>query len=141
MEGYTKVELDRARARFDVLRPFLEDGAPLTRIAQEHRIGLRTARRWVQQYRVAGLLGLVRKRRIDRGSHRLPRELHCLIVDLVTRHPSPTIAHIHRQVAAAAHEHAWPAPSYAYVRSIIRGLRDRTSREEYAAVVRGKDGA
>jgi hypothetical protein len=39
---------------------------PLTRLAKEQQIVLRTARRWVERYRKSGLAGLVRKERNDR---------------------------------------------------------------------------
>jgi len=37
----------RAFARFQIIRPFLEEGVPLTQIAQDQGLVLRTARRWV----------------------------------------------------------------------------------------------
>jgi hypothetical protein len=44
-----------ALARFQILRPFLEDGVPLARVAREQNVILRTARRWVRRYRREGL--------------------------------------------------------------------------------------
>ena len=51
----------RALARFQIIRPFLEDGVPLAQLAREQDIVLRTARRWVDRYRREGLTGLARK--------------------------------------------------------------------------------
>ena len=50
-------EAERALAfeRFDLLRPALEEGVPLARVARERGIALRTARRWAGQYRREGL--------------------------------------------------------------------------------------
>src|SRR4051812_26817189 len=50
----------RALVRFQIIRPFLEDGVPLTQIAQDQGLVLRTARRWVDRYRREGLTGLAR---------------------------------------------------------------------------------
>jgi putative transposase len=61
--------------RFEIIRPFLEDGVPLTRLAKEQQIVLRTARRWVERYRKSGLAGLVRKERNDKDERRLLPEL------------------------------------------------------------------
>ena len=43
----TEMERERALARFQALRPFLEEHVPLAQIALQHGIALRTARRWV----------------------------------------------------------------------------------------------
>ena len=63
LSGLTDEARSRALARFQVIRPFLEDGVPLTQIAREQGLILRTARRWVDRYRREGLTGLPRKER------------------------------------------------------------------------------
>jgi putative transposase len=106
---------ERARAleRFRLLRPCLEDGVPLRRLAQQHRLALRTAQRWVERYRQHGLAGLARRPRGDRGFHRRLRpELQHLIEGLALRTPPPTAAFVHRQVTAVASHNGWPIPSY-----------------------------
>ena len=67
LSGLTDEARSRALARFQVIRPFLEDGVPLTQIAREQGLVLRTARRWVDRYRREGLTGLARKERGDKG--------------------------------------------------------------------------
>ncbi|MGA8658125.1 MAG: helix-turn-helix domain-containing protein [Chthoniobacterales bacterium] len=64
-------ERRRALARLEIIRPFLEDGVPLTRLARERQIVLRTARRWVERYRKDGLVGLVRRERNDKDERKL----------------------------------------------------------------------
>ena len=49
LSGLCDTERSRALARFEIIRPFLENGVPLTRLARERRIVLRTARRWVER--------------------------------------------------------------------------------------------
>jgi putative transposase len=95
---------------------------PLTRVATQHGIPLRTARRWLQAYRRLGLAGLARKPRADRTRHRVPPELVRLIEGLALRPPAPSAATVHRQVTAVATEHGWLLPSYSTVATIIRRL-------------------
>ena len=54
----TDDERARALVRFQVLRPFLEDGVPLSQLAAHHGIALRTAQRWVGRFNRFGLAGL-----------------------------------------------------------------------------------
>jgi len=112
----------RALERFQVLRPFLEEGVPLAAVARAHALSPRTARYWVRQYRQHGLAGLVRRPRSDRGRHRLPDALVGLIEGLALRRPAPSVAGIHRQAATVARAQGWLAPSYDCVYEIVRGL-------------------
>jgi hypothetical protein len=61
LTGLTDEARSRALARFQIIRPFLEDGVPLTQIVQDQGLVLRTARRWVDRYRREGLTGLTVK--------------------------------------------------------------------------------
>src|SRR5437763_10262234 len=102
----------RALARFQIIRPYLEDGVPLTRIAQEKGLVLRTARRWVDRYRREGLTGLARKERGDKGQRKLTPALRQLIEGLALRKPRMPTATIHREVADAARKMGQEPPSY-----------------------------
>ena len=64
--GLTEEERAFALERFQILRPHLEDGVPLVRIAQENHLGVRTVYRWAENYRERGLAGLCRKARGDK---------------------------------------------------------------------------
>jgi len=68
-----------ARRRWDVLRPHVQDGVPLTQAAREAQVPLRTAQRWLVRYRAGGLAALARPERSDRGVRRLPEELVRLV--------------------------------------------------------------
>jgi putative transposase len=118
----TETERAEALRRFHVLRPSLEDGASLTRIARAQGLELRTVQRWLTRYRVNGLAGLVREPRSDRGLPRLSAELRKLVEGLALQRPPPTAAFVHRQVASVAAEQGWPVPSYACVYDVIRKL-------------------
>lgn len=118
----TEAQRRRALARFRLLRPFLEDGVPLGRIAREQGVTLRTAQRWVAGYRRDGLAGLVRRVRADRGGHRLSTPLQQLIEGLALQTPRRISAAIHRQVAAVAARQGWRAPGYKLVRAVVREM-------------------
>jgi putative transposase len=119
----TETERARAMARFQVVRPFLEGHAELTSLAQQHSLSLRTLQRWVQRYDAAGLAGLVRKRRMDRGRpRRLSPELHQCVEGLALQRPPLTIAAIHRQVGAFAQQHGLRPPSYGLVYTMVQQL-------------------
>ncbi len=66
----TDAQRTEALSHFHVIRPFLEDGVPLTQIAGEHQMPIRTLRRWVQRYRADGLGGLARPTRKDKDQRR-----------------------------------------------------------------------
>jgi len=55
LTAYAEEQRAQAQGRFNLLRPFLEDGVPLTQIAEAQHLPLRTARRWVALYRTYGL--------------------------------------------------------------------------------------
>lgn len=118
----TEEERSDAMIRFQILKPFIEDGVSLTRVASEKGIPLRTASRWVKQYREAGLVGLVRRRRADRGRRQIPPMLQQLIEGMALQKPAPTAAMIYRQVSGIAEQQGWAKPSYATVHSVVRSL-------------------
>jgi putative transposase len=117
-------EASRAEAhrRWLVLRPHLEDGVPLARVAAQCGIPYRTLQRWLSRYQEAGLAGLARAVRADRGRSRFPEPLRLLAEGLALRAPAPSAAHVHRQVAAVAEREGWPVPSYSSVCAVIRGI-------------------
>src|SRR4051812_7288854 len=98
LTSFSEPARSRALDRFTQLRPHLEDGVPLTRLAQEHQVPLRTVQRWLQAYQQHGLSGLARRRRSDRSTRTFPPELLRLIEGLALRTPPPSTAFVHRQV-------------------------------------------
>jgi putative transposase len=120
----TLSEAGRAEAhrRWLVLRPHLEDGVPLTRVASQSAIPHRTLQGWLARYRASGLAGLGRTPRADRGRSRFPEPLRLLVEGLALRTPVPSAAQVHRQVTAVAEQEGWPVPSYSSVYAIIRGI-------------------
>jgi len=108
--------------RFAVLRPHLEDGVPLSRAAAEAGVACRTAQRWAAAYRDRGLGGLVRSRRSDTGSSRIPEELRHLVEGLALLRPAPHVTWVHRRAVEVAKEQDWRVPSYSAVYAIVRAL-------------------
>lgn len=111
-----------ALARFQAIRPFLEEGVPLTQLAVEQGVPLRTARRWVDCYRREGLTGLARKQRADKDKQKLTPALQQYIEGLALRKPRLSTATIHRQVAVAAKKLGQEPPSYKVVHAVIGKL-------------------
>ena len=118
----TEEQRQQAMERFHILRPFFEEGVPLTRIARIQSIPIRTLRRWVHLFRKHGLVGLARKRRSDRGKRRIPAEMVQLIEGLALQKPAPSVAAIHRRIGAVAKDQGWDMPSYGCVYDIIRRM-------------------
>jgi LuxR family maltose regulon positive regulatory protein len=115
---------DLAFQRFRIIQPFLEGHIPLTRIVQEHPISLRTARRWVHHYREAGLVGLIRSTRSDRGTRRaLSPQMEKFVLELLWREQQAPIAAVYRRILSKATEQGWPAPSYSRVYALARSLK------------------
>jgi putative transposase len=108
--------------RFALLRPHVEDGVPLTHAARAGGVPVRTAQRWLAQYRAVGLPGLARKDRADLGRRRCPPELVTLTHHLATASPPLSVAAIHRRVCRAAAERDWTAPSYSTVYAMVTAL-------------------
>ena len=75
---------------------------PLTRLARERQIVLRTARRWVERYRENGLAGLARKERNDKDERKLLPELHEIIEGLALSRPKLSVPAVHRKAVEAA---------------------------------------
>jgi putative transposase len=99
LSGLSDTERSRALARFEIIRPFLEDAVPLARLARERNIVLR---RWVERRRQGGLMGLVRKERNDKNERKLSTELQHIIEGLALSRPRLSAASVHRKAVEAA---------------------------------------
>jgi len=122
LSGLSEAERAQAYERFGLIRPFLEEGVPLSRLARERGIALRTARRWASLYRREGLAGLARKERSDRGKRQLSDRLLQVIEGLALKKQPLSAAAIHRQVVSLAEQLGETPPSYGTVYAVIRGL-------------------
>ena len=97
----------------------IEEGIPLSEVAREAAVPLRSLQRWLARYRAAGLVGLARAQRSDTGTRKLPAELVAVIEGMALRKPRPSIATMHRRMTAwtCSHDtgHIWeeilPHPS------------------------------
>ncbi|OAV62751.1 transposase [Enteractinococcus helveticum] len=104
-----------------MIRRHVEDGQPLTQIAKDAGVSLRTVQRWHAAYRRNGLAGLAPAEPMKRGRRTHP-ELQRLIEGLALSKPRRSIAAIARTAQMKAAQQGWPAVSYTTVRSIIRAL-------------------
>jgi len=103
----TEAQREQAMARYEVLRPHLENRIALAEAARQAGVALRTAQRWLASYRERGLVGLARRARSDRGRRAVSDQQVTLIEGLALRRPALSAASIHRQVAEIAVEHDW----------------------------------
>jgi putative transposase len=119
---YTEEERTLALDRFQILRPFLEDGVSLVRIAEENHLGVRTVNRWAENYRKQGLAGLCRKTRADKSKRQMSPTLQHVVEGLALQQPRPTAAAVHRQAALVAVRLGEAVPSYRTVHLMIQGM-------------------
>ena len=111
-----------ALERFQLIRPFLEEGIALTQVAKSAGIALRTARRWVTSYRRDGFDGLCRKPRIDKGTERLSKIMQEIAEGFALEKPRLSVATIHRKLIVIAAEMGELSPSYNSIYQHIRRL-------------------
>jgi putative transposase len=113
----------KAEDRALLLRRHVDEGIPLTRLAAESGIPIRTIRHWMSRYRAGGkVASLERQSRSDRGKRGIPQELIDAVEGLALRRPAPTAAFIHRRIADIASARGIPAPSYSTVRALVADI-------------------
>lgn len=79
-------------ARWQVLRPHIEDGVPVSRLAVQCGVAARTLQQWAARYRADGLAGLARSERADWGARRFPRRAeHRRLRGLRARERAPVV--------------------------------------------------
>lgn len=110
-------------ARFQLLAPHLEGERKLRAVALDAAVPFRTAQRWVQRYRKAGLVALARKGRGDQGSLRVySQRILEAIEGLALERPPLAITAIDRQVKLFADVICEKVPSYPAIHRIVRRL-------------------
>lgn len=122
LNGLSDADRIRALERFQMLRPFLEEGVALRQVSQAAGISLRTARYWVKRYRKDGLAGLIRKVRFDKDQPRFSSSLQQAIEGMALQKPKISAATVHRKAIAIANKLGEQPPSYSFVYSLIRRM-------------------
>ena len=117
-----KPESAQVTRRMTVLRRHLHDGVPLTGIAADTGVSLRTLQRWLARYLVDGPTGLGRPQRPETGTRTFPKQMVELIEGMALTKPPDSIATIHRRISRLADERGWRAPSYGSVRDVVRRI-------------------
>jgi len=110
--------------RYRALEPYLSDGVTLAELARSGIASERTLQRWLRCYRKAGLSGLGRSPRSDRGKAHMPYHLIALVRELAAKRPRPPISAIHRKVAALVAAEGHQAPSYSSIARIVGSVSE-----------------
>lgn len=111
-----------ALARWRILRLHIEDAIPLTTLARDTGVGLRTLHRWKKNYFAGGIDSLRPVTRTDQGQRRTSPELVSFIEGLALTRPRPSIAVMQRLARAEGERTGVVPPSYSTVRSIVQSL-------------------
>ena len=123
IDDLAESQREEALRRFRILQPALEDDVPLTAVAGNAGVSLRTAQRWMASYKRGGLGGLASRSRSDKGHcHKLPEQLERITEGLALRKPRLSMAAVQRQAAEIAGKYGWPEPSYRQVRGIVERM-------------------
>lgn len=109
--------------KFRILDLNLHDGVPLTRVAIECGIPLRTLHQWKKDFVVGGLDDLATKRRRDKGQHRvLSDEMKNISKAYALQKPALTVKAIFRKICGYAVDRNLKPPSYTTVYTFIKGI-------------------
>lgn len=111
-----------ALARWRILRLHIEDAIPLTTLARDTGVGLRTLHRWKKNYLAGGIDSPRPVTRTDQGQRRTSPELVSFIEGLALTRPRPSIAVMQRLARAEGERTGVVPPSYSTVRSIVQSL-------------------
>ena len=122
LSALSEAQREIALERFELLRPFLEEGVALAEVARTVSVPLRTLERWVSRYRQQGLAGLARKPRSDQGKRRLSEAMQKLVEGLVLQKPAPSLRNVYRQACHVAQQQGEEAPSYWQVWDLVQHL-------------------
>lgn len=119
-------EKDRSTAlhRYKIIEPFITGRASLSSLSKEYSISRSTLTRWVERYQDQGLLGLVRKKRTDRGINKIPDVILHGIETLVLHKPHLPIARIHEYICEFAELRGEAPLSYSTVQKYVASIPD-----------------
>ncbi|MGB0985196.1 MAG: Mu transposase C-terminal domain-containing protein [Saprospiraceae bacterium] len=119
----SKTQIPSAFNKYQIIRPYLEQGVSLSRIAKTKDLNLKTLSRWVKKYKISGLKGLERKPRSDKGKRKLiTKELEEIIEALILKKPPLSLAAIHRKAVEIAKKGKFQLPTYRVVWDIAHQL-------------------
>ena len=120
---FSEEEQQQAFERYNIIKSFLENNTTLKKLVETEKVSYSTISRWVKNYRLNGFIGLIDKRRNDKGKNRVINdELKALIEGLALKKPKPSIASVHRKVSVVAKRENWYIPSYEAVRKVIKNI-------------------
>lgn len=123
----TESEREEAMHRYETIVPLLEDVKPTAKmwqeVARKGSCSVKTLRRWCKNFAEYGLVGLARKRRVDKEQRRtVSIEMQRLVEALYLEKSHRTIRNVYRLIKAYAKKSDLPIPSYSTVYNICSAL-------------------
>ena len=120
-DGISHEKWDLAYKKFQIIRPFLEEGVQIAEIAKNHGIAESTAWRWVKNCRQFGITGLSRKTRSKSGIN-VSGHLLKIIEGLALKTPRLSVASIQRAIKPVAAKNNEPIPSYSTIYRVVQAI-------------------
>lgn len=123
LSNYSENQRDEAFKRYHLIEPFINKKEPLTAICSRHKLSIRTARRWVTNYKAQGINGLIRQKRNDTGKMRSTSNLIRQAVEgMYLQSRERSIANIYRNLKEYLTKQDTKCPSYRTICHLIKGL-------------------
>ena len=109
--------------RYRLIEPYLQGARTLSWIAAQAEVSLRTAQRWVDQYRKHGLEALATKRRSDSGVRRvMSQRVIEMIEGLALEKPRIPVTAIYRELIEFTAKTGERLPSYQAVHRVVQAI-------------------
>jgi putative transposase len=119
----TEEEREEAMSKYEKIRGYLSGKRSQEEAALEGGVSVRTIQRWVKEYRVAGLKGLVKGVRKDCGRRREMSEEEVKVVEgLALRRPGRSVATVYREWQVIARKEGWKEQSYRTICRIVKEI-------------------
>lgn len=121
----TDDEREKACEKYRIIESYINNETTLTNLAKTKSIPVRTLRSWVKKYQAAGLTGLARQQRSDKGTPRqFDQALQKTIEGIYLKKPMLTISNIHGLIKEYCHKHNIKPPGYRSICRVISKIPD-----------------
>ncbi|WP_339052467.1 helix-turn-helix domain-containing protein [Candidatus Lariskella endosymbiont of Epinotia ramella] len=123
LSKYSETQRNEALRRYKLIESFLCKKEALAVICSRHKLALRTARRWIADYKKQGLEGLIRQKRNDIAKRRsISNEIQQIAEGIYLQNAHLSISSIYRKVKEYATGQDQKCPSYRTICNLIKKL-------------------